>query len=218
MATMNFGEIGTWAKTHPLATGAIVFGGGLGLLYLLGYIGGGSSSAGNAAQANGVAAFYAAEAAQAGAGAAIEVQTLQSQAATAQAKIAADAATAITGAQANRDILINGQNTGAAYSIAGLGLQGTLSNNATALASTLSNNATQESINANNTRAGLLQTALNTVIPIELNRSGSAVFHVPGDMGEGIQVASGNVWDINSLVAMGYSPTQAQSIAGVAGK
>ena len=231
---MDVGEIGGWVKTHPVPTAAIVFTGGLALLWMLGYIGGGAGASASSG-GNNLAAFYGAEAASAQAGAAVQLATLQTAAQTAQTKIQADAATVINAAQTNAAQIINGQNVGAAVQRAGidsattLGLSwnqdlATFNNNATtqfvtktnadaATAQNFTNNAYAAQIAASHDNANLLQTALQTVIPNELNRYGSAIVGLPG-IGT-VNALSGNTWDINGLISMGYTPAQAAAKAGV---
>jgi len=89
----DLGEIESWAEHHPYATAAIVFGGGIGLLWLFGFFGSSTqstSSAGNAA-----AAYYQAEAMQTQAGTALAIAQSNNQAQTAQSLIQAQGAVAI---------------------------------------------------------------------------------------------------------------------------
>jgi hypothetical protein len=214
VATMDWGKISGWIEEHPFATGAIVFGGGLALLYLFGFIGGGSAAA--PAANNSAAAFYGAEAAQSQAGAAIQLGTLQTQAATAQAKIQADAATAIAATGASMQTTINGQNTGSANTIAGYEaatsqyaastqLQATASNNATVLAQTISNNDTAARVNDSNNNATIWQTAMNTIIPQEMVFGGG---HAQTNLGEygTFWGSSGTYVSPTTLAAQGFSP------------
>lgn len=76
-------KIEALAEKHPLATGAIVFVGGLVLLYLLGYLGSAGSSSTSSNPGNGAAAFYQAEAAQTASGNALQAAQLQTAAAVA---------------------------------------------------------------------------------------------------------------------------------------
>lgn len=115
---VQLGEIGGWVKEHPVPTAAIVFTGGLALLWMLGYIGGGAGASASSGAPNNLAAFYGAEAASAQAGAAIQIATLQTASDTAKTKIQADAATAIASTSANMQTTINAQNTAAATDVA----------------------------------------------------------------------------------------------------
>jgi hypothetical protein len=203
VATMNWGKISGWIEEHPFATGAIVFGGGLALLYLFGFIGGGSAAP---AANSSAAAFYAAEAAQSQAGAAIQLGTLQTAAQTAQAKIQADAATAIAQTGADMQTTINAQNTGSANTIAGLELQGTMSNNATVLAQTQSNNWAAYQTALSHDQANTLQLAMNTVIPAEMAMTGGvAQFNIPGF---GKTAIYGGYMTPNDLIAQGFDPAK----------
>lgn len=128
---MEFNDVTSWASKHPYATGGIVFGVGLVLLWWFGFF---SSSSGGAAGAssgdtNMAAAYYGAEAAQLTAGTQLQLATVQAGAATAQTQLQADAAVkiqnsqdttaaAIAATQFGSASTINGQNTAAAEAIA----------------------------------------------------------------------------------------------------
>lgn len=224
---MDTGQVGGWIKAHPYATGGIVFVGGLGLLYLLGYIGGGSAVAADAGTANLASAFYGAEAAQAQAGAAVQIQTLQSQADTNQAKINADAATAINASNNGMAMTINGQNTSAA--VAGQLSSDfttryvnesndyttqfvTQSNNSTALQEATNNLYAQQYANDQNNQANLMQTILGTIIPQELVLGkGTANLAVSGVGSVNVNAAPAAP---AQLAAAGMTPAQIQAIWG----
>jgi hypothetical protein len=105
---MSLSEVTAWAGEHPYATGGIVLGGGLVLLWAFGFFSG--SGGGGGAQTSGAAAFYGAEAAQAQIGGAIQIATLQTAAATNQAGIAAQNDQALANIQATAAVVLNGQN------------------------------------------------------------------------------------------------------------
>jgi predicted small secreted protein len=115
---MTLTEVGEWMGKHPYITGGSIVVGGLGILWLFGFFNK-PAAASDTGQTNMAAAYYAAEAAQAAAGAQIQSISLQTTAATAQTKIAADAAVAINGANTGSAVLINQQNTGSANTING---------------------------------------------------------------------------------------------------
>jgi hypothetical protein len=81
-----------WIEDNPLPAGVGIVGGGLVILWLLGFFKSAPATSGPDPNAS---AYYAAEATQAQFGAAEQVATIQTAAQTAQAKIAADAATSI---------------------------------------------------------------------------------------------------------------------------
>src|SRR6185436_19434237 len=90
-----------WAEEHPLPAAAIVFGGGLVVLWALGFFT--RSGSNDSGTANMAAAYYAAEAQQAVIGGQIQQATLTTAAATKQAEIQAGAATSIAQIQATTD-------------------------------------------------------------------------------------------------------------------
>lgn len=205
-------DAGDWMGEHPYATGAIIFGGGLALLWMFGYLGGGGSQ--QAAAPNNAAAFYAAEAASTQAGAAIQLGTLQTQAQTAQAKLQADAAVAINESNNGAAMTINQQNTGSANTIAGLSLLGTQSNNDATTAQVNNNNYYAYVTAKSHDDATLASTALTGIIPQELAMGqGFGNFFLPN--GQTISVNTGAPTSINTLIGMGYSPAQAQMLARV---
>lgn len=114
---MSLHEAGVWMGKHPYATGGTIVVGGLGILWLFGFFSSTPQQSADAGTQNMAAAYYAAEAAQAAAGAQIQGISLQTTAATAQTKIAADAAVAINDANTGAATIINGQNTGSANTI-----------------------------------------------------------------------------------------------------
>jgi hypothetical protein len=218
MASLS--DAGEWMKQHPYATGAIVFGGGLALLWLFGYIGGGSSSQTSSSGGNTTAAYYAAEAAQSQAGAAIQLGTLQTQAATAQAKIQADAATAINESNNQATMTVNQQNTGSANTIAGLELQGTMHNADTAYLTAVSNNASATAINDSNNSASIWQTIYGTLFPAEIAQTGGwGVVNAPSGQAVYIGAGSGLSYAIGqgpaALAARGYTPAQFAALSGL---
>jgi hypothetical protein len=117
---MSLHEIGVKMGQHPYLTGGAIVVGGLGILWIFGFFDKSAAASADTGQTNMAAAYYAAEAAQAAAGAQIQGISLQTTAATAQTKIAADAAVAINDANTGSATLINAQNTGSANTIAGL--------------------------------------------------------------------------------------------------
>jgi len=90
-----------WAEQHPLPAAGIVFGGGLVLLWALGFFS--RSGSNDSGTANMAAAYYAAEAQQAVIGGQIQQTTLTTAATTKQAEIQAHAATSIAQIQATTD-------------------------------------------------------------------------------------------------------------------
>jgi hypothetical protein len=154
-----------WAEAHPWATGGIVLGGGLAVLWLLGAFSkpsGGASDSGS----NNAGAYYAAEAAQAQAGAAIQATTLQTAAATAQnqsdnaAMVAIDAANNVT-SRVNSAGYFNMQTAG------------NLSDNATARA--LGSQATTVALGAQKTTLGLGNQQLQATVAQSNNALAAAV-------------------------------------------
>lgn len=105
-----------WAKRNPWIAGIAVFGIGILVLWLLGYIGGGKSSSADSAaasqqqtQQNLAAAYYAAEAAQSTAGTQLQMTEANDQ-----------AAVDIYGAQDDAAVAMNSSNNVSANTIAGL--------------------------------------------------------------------------------------------------
>lgn len=109
---MNFGEIGTFAQSHPVAIGVGVF--AIGGLFLL-MRGRSSAPAPNTA---GVDSYFAAQAAQSQAGAAIQIATLETAAQTAQTKTLADASVANNTTWANADVSMTQSNNQASMAAA----------------------------------------------------------------------------------------------------
>lgn len=164
---MSFADLVKWTEAHPYEAAAI---GGvtvLALLWLLGFFSGGSSS-GGASQASLVSSFYGAEAAQAQAGADIQMNQDQLTAATAVAGLQANAAEAIATTQANAATTINGQNATAATALGADQLLATEHNADAAVATAQSNNATAASIAATAARASALTNIFGKLIPAEL--------------------------------------------------
>jgi hypothetical protein len=231
----GFEDVKGWVEQHPYATGAIVFVGGLGILWMLGYIGGGSSS--NNAANSGAAAFYNAEATQTQAGAAMQIATLQTAAATKQAEIQANAATAIDASNntASMAIAANGyqaatdqatiwstaQTEQAKISgqtqryITNVNDQAAVSMAGyAAQSSALQSQYAYQTAVANN-QAQEIQTAMNTIVPQEIAAHAAqgnpwAVVNLPG-AGQ-ISVPGGFV-NVNDLIGMGYTPQQAYALA-----
>jgi hypothetical protein len=160
---MNFNEVVGWAEHHPTESIIIGAGGVLAILWMLGYIGGGSGTQGAADQtgstANLAAAYYAAEAQQAVVGGQIQVATIQAAAATAMNSSNNNAAVAINAAQTGAATTINQQNVGGALGLGEQNLQATYNNNATAGAIAQSNNYT--AMQVANTQAGAYNAFLN---------------------------------------------------------
>ena len=245
---MSMHEIGVKMGQHPYITGGTIVVGGLGLLWLFGFFSASPRQSADAGTQNMAAAYYAAEAAQAAAGAQIQSISLQTTAATAQTKIAADAATAINNANTGASVLINGQNTGSANTIAGLrtgaattinaqntgrdlgvaGIGGTVSlagisgqiqqtriNADAATSQVQSNNQTARDVATIGANAGALMTALRTVVPQELAvTGGGAGLLIPG-VGQ-LNVGADTPPNINSLIAQGFTASQAGQLAGFA--
>lgn len=125
-----------YAKSHPVKTGAIVFGGGIVALFLFrGLSGGGGSSGGSSADDSLDGAYFAAESAQAQAGDALQATQDQDQATTAQTLIGANASVANnqTWAQAQEqsnddNIVVTGLNDQTAVQLAPFQVQGALVN------------------------------------------------------------------------------------------
>lgn len=103
---VTFSGAADFAKEHPLGTAAGIFVGGLLLLYMLGYIGHSAAPAGGGGDGGLAQSYYAAEAAQTQAGAAIQIAQGQTVAQTAMAKIAGDTAVRINQAQVTGQTVI----------------------------------------------------------------------------------------------------------------
>ena len=161
-----------WAEEHPAYAGAIVFVGGLALLWFLGYLGPSSSSSNQANNQQQQAAiteqqlataYYAAEAAQSTAGTELQLAQVNDQ-----------AAVNIAGGQNQAAVAINAANNTTqqlGYTTAG-GLGTTQANDALAA----SENANQYSAAVAQTYANAANynTLFNTTIPYELALTGGA--------------------------------------------
>lgn len=176
---MNFGDITKFAEAHPTETIIIGAGGLVGILWLLGYIGGGSSAqASNAGTQNLAAAYYAAEAQQAVVGGQIQMANIAANMNTAIAGIQANAAQGIVNTQANAATTINSQNTGTAQTInaqnislgqqqVSAALQATLNSNNNTLAAIQSSNATAGAVGIAQAQAGAALPLMGNTLPIE---------------------------------------------------
>jgi hypothetical protein len=136
---MDLKEIAHWAESHPVPTIVIGAGGLIAVLYLLGYFSP-SPQASSGGDQNVAAAYYAAEAAQAQVGGAIQVATIQAAAATAMNASNNNAAVAIDAAQTGAAQTINAQNVNGALGLGDQQLQATYNSNATAASIAGSNN------------------------------------------------------------------------------
>jgi hypothetical protein len=184
-----------WFEAHPVAGGAILFGGGLGLLWLFGFFGSSSSSASssNTAATNMAAAYYGAEAQQAVVGGQMQIASEQFAAQTAQTGLQANAAVAINQANAtasqniassmyNSATQINAANTNAAVQLGSVQandasqLASVQANDA--LAATASNNAYAYLTNVAGNAANQNITAMQTIIPQELALTGGTSFNM----------------------------------------
>lgn len=201
-----------WIEDHPVYAALLGIGGVLVLLWLFGAFGAKSNNSGGN---NLAAAYYAAEAAQTTAGTQLNIATVQAARDVAIANTQASGAEAIATTQANMETTLGQQNADTATAISHDQTIATMHSADIALATTNNNNfyAYQTADSAN--KAGLMQTVLGTIIPQELKQSGGgAAFALPG-LGSGAVNVSGTL-DINQLVAQGYTPQQAQQLAGVA--
>lgn len=214
----NMRSIGGWIEEHPYATGGIVFGGGLVLLWMFGYIGGGSGD-GNSGSSNLAAAYYGAEAAQTTAGTQLQMATVQANAQQGIATTQANAAVALGHIQADMQTTLGQQTANVAN---------TQTVNDTIVANHSADDALA-TVNSNNYFANLTATthdntsvalaALNGIIPQALYYGGAsgAGGYVPGlgsfAIGSGSGAAGGNP---NVLRAAGYTPSQINAIVGTA--
>lgn len=209
-----------WAKEHPYATGAIVFGGGLVLLWALGYLGGGSSSA-NSGQTNMAAAYYAAEAAQATAGTQLNIAQTQADAAVKIQQIQGDSAVSINAANATASTTIAGSQYDAAKviglagyqaqtAIAGYQAQTAQAQSKDALAAVQSTNAYNYATALSNNQASELINAMNNLVaPEAASQGGWADVQLPAGLGE---FNLGPAFTTpNSMAQQGYTPAQIQS-------
>jgi len=165
-------EIIEWAEKHPAYAGAIVFVGGLAILYFLGYLGPSSSSSNNAnnqAQTAAITeqqlatAYYAAEAAQSTAGTQLQLAQVNDQ-----------AAVNIAGGNDNAAVAINAANNVSqqlGYTTAG-NLGTTQANDA--LAASNNGNAYAYQTAQAMYNAGNYNTLFGTTIPYELALTGGA--------------------------------------------
>jgi hypothetical protein len=206
---MDMKGITSWVEEHPTESIVIGLGGTLALLWLLGFFSSSSSNS-NAGASNLAAAYYAAEAQQAVVGGQIQIATIGAAASTRQNADNANAAVAINAANTTAATTINGQNADASVQIGNQGLLATYSNNSALVQDTASNNATAATIAANNNQTSLLSSAINTVIPAEI-AAHMGGFSIPGLIGWG--QGTGQPYNVNDLMAQGYTQAQALNIA-----
>lgn len=151
---MDFGDMVKWAEGHPVPTVIIGAGGLIAILWMLGYIGGGSAQQGaDQGTQNMAAAYYAAEAQQAVVGGQIQMATIQAAAATAINNANDNAAVELGHTQATAAMTINAQNVGGALGLGAQNLQATYSNNQTARQIAVNNAHAAENIAATNANA-----------------------------------------------------------------
>jgi hypothetical protein len=205
-------EVIEWVEKNPVP--AFVVGGVvvLGVMWFMGVFSSPAASS-NGGQTNMAAAYYAAEAAQAQAGAQIQLATVQATNQTAQVTANANAAEAIAATEANMQTTLGGQTlTG----------QQTLYNDELLSAQTSANDAVQSSnINAANTLAvtnsnnwaNEFLAALNGVIPQEVAQTGAASVTLPG-LGNFQVGPTAGAPNINQAIAAGYTPAQALALYG----
>jgi hypothetical protein len=215
----NMGEIGDMIKKHPLATGAIVFGGGLVLLWAFGYLGGSSSSSSSAASGtnNLAAAYYAAEAAQTTAGTQLQIAQVAGNTQEALATTQANAAVAINGAQQDALTTLGGQSATTAQTAYNDNLVSstTSANDAAYEAVTGSNNALETTF-ANNQTSEVLA-ALNGIIPQQLAMGAGADYNLPGfgTISAGAHVPSvGPLSGPTQAASLGFTPAEIQAMFG----
>lgn len=230
-----------YAKEHPYIVGVGVFGGGLLILWWLGYF---SSSKADAGVANMAAAYYSAEAQQAVVGGQLQMATVQAAAQTAGQQIQANAALGIAQANDSRDIAVAASmynanvqeadlaagsanyiaGTQAAYAYNTAVQQANIAaSSANYIAGTqaayayntaVANNMYAYMTNQTNQQASLATTAMQTIIPQEIAATGGyAAGNVPG-LGA-FAVNTQGVYNVNQLISQGYTPQQAMQIAGV---
>lgn len=174
---MDFAEIKGIAEDHPVATGAVIFVGGVLILYMLGYIGGGSAASASSNNAGVAAAYYNAEAAQTVAGTQLQIAQANNTAATAQAQIAADAATKINAAQVAGATAINQSNNQAVvaetYNTNALGVVQAQVAGDTAVKVAYNTNA----LGVVQSQDSLLASIYHMIVPTELANGGNASFN-----------------------------------------
>jgi hypothetical protein len=209
----DFGEIGGWVEKHPYATGAIVFGGGLVLLWAFGYLGGSSSSSAETGTNNLAAAYYAAEAAQTTAGTQLQMATVAANSADAQTATQANAAVAINQANADMETTLGSQTTTAAQTLYNDQLQSSITSANDTMAENNVNQAYlyQTTLAGNNAQETLA--ALNGILPQELalNPSHMAALYIPGVGNFGV---GGTTATPNDYAAAGYTAAEIAAAFG----
>lgn len=201
-------DVMDWAEKNPWLAGGIVFGGGLAVLWLLGFFSSGSSS--NSGANNMAAAYYAAEAAQATAGTQLQMATVSATNQTAQVQAQANAAEAIATAQYGAATTINGQNASATTALGNDQLLASVNN---------SNNV------AATTRFQITNTTLadyiNSILAPEVAATGGlytgSIAGLPGTTGNVTFAASpggtGVPGSPNYYLNEGYSPADALALS-----
>jgi hypothetical protein len=215
---MDMGDIGKMIEKHPLATGAIVFGGGLVLLWALGYLGGGSASSAASGTTNLAAAYYAAEAAQTTAGTQLQIATVAANSQDAIATTQANAAVAINGAQQDALTTLGGQSLTGAQTLYNDNLiSSTTSANDTAQTAISQSAYDLDTANANNSAAEYLA-ALNGIVPQLISQGYGAGIVLPGIGALSAGAAAPNTNPAVSSPAqaatLGYSAAQIEAMFG----
>jgi hypothetical protein len=200
---MEWHKIGGWAQDHPYATGGIILGIGLLLLWYLGYFSSSGGSSGQQGQSSLAGAYYAAEAQQAVVAGQIQTTTLQEAGATNRASIAALAAV---------DLGKQKENVSEAGFISDQTIART---NADAASYQLdSNNKSALDLAKVADTASSNYEIYHTIIPQELAQSGTFTF-----FGGGQQIYSAPVFGTAtpiSLQQQGYTLAQANKLLGIA--
>lgn len=226
---MSVSELFGWVEDHPILTAVLGITGLLIILWLLGVFS--SSKASEGGQSNMAAAYYAAEAAQAAAGAQIQTTQIQATAATSIAArnaqmqealgaISAGAATTINAQNTGAAMTINQQNTGAAIAIDAAGnytqqilsndqLQATRDTNYWAAQTSFANNATARDIAIHADRTSVYNSFLNNILPLEIAQGHFDTVYQLQDQ----QVfTAGTVPDFNWMRSQGFSEAQIAQI------
>lgn len=151
-----------FVKAHPVGVGIGVF--ALGLIFILMNRGSGSSSSGD--DAGNLSGFYAAQAAQAQSGDAVQAIQIQSQAQTAQALAADDAAVNITTLNTNASTAMNANNNATLLGLAPYNVQAA---GISALGSALSNTPSEIQTQSTTKNNGFFGIGGSTKVSTQVN-------------------------------------------------
>lgn len=191
-----------WVEEHPVIAAVIGVGGVFVLLWLLGFFSSSSSSS-SSSGTNLASAYYNAEAAQTTASTQLQMATEMYGAQTAQDQIQANGAEAIAATQANMYTTLGQQSAGTTTALGEDQLLATQNSNDDALAASNTAAMYNYQIQAAGYQAGVMTTAMNTILPQQIATTGEGFVSTPyGNIG----IAAGQAAATpNQLKSWGYA-------------